>query len=156
MNNEIKLINRSSTARELEGLRAVIDRHRLRFAGSIVEAVLDSSAAVSNCNKFGGPKMELVNTLRELQKITDKYNITVRARWVKRELNKRADRLSRLKVPWKLRPKWRAKVEDSFPNVRILPIDFNNIATQLARASKATVPCVIIHPTWTSKSWSID
>ena len=156
------MIGRSSTARELFGVKEVVVKWAPLYAGRSVRLYLDSFAATRNLAKGGGPIPALTELTKEVWKAADELKMSIRPDWIPREENTHADKLSKLFERWfKLAPEYEETVRTlseqyaaSTGGVAPLSnVPFNLIGNEINKAKAASAALCIIHPIWPAQSW---
>lgn len=108
----------SSTYRELKALLSALHSPNIvsYVRDSRVTFTLDSTAAVANLNKGGGPVPELSSLVKEIWQECIKHNIDATAEWLRRDKNEEADALSRYRdrADWQLNPSIFAWIDKIF------------------------------------------
>lgn len=108
----------SSTHRELLGLLYAIRTPILADAirGHRVVFTLDSSAAVYNLMKGGGPKENLSNLVKDIWRECVRLNVDASVEWTSRNNNEYADYLSKFRdsADWRLAPRLFAELDARF------------------------------------------
>jgi hypothetical protein len=89
------IIGKSSTLRELYGLRQLTVALQDVLTNKRVRFIMDSQPAVANLTKGGGPVPELNDEIKHWLEVCRNYNIEPTYEWVRREENTEADELSK-------------------------------------------------------------
>ena len=90
-----QVIGRSSTLREITGLRLLCTKMIEHLANRRVKFVMDSQPAIANLTKGGGVVDELNDEIKRWWTLCDSHNIQATYEWVPREQNEEADKLSK-------------------------------------------------------------
>ena len=126
---------------------------------------MDSFAAIRNLQKGGGPVAALVDLIKEWSTWRSKNKITCTYKWISRDENEKADRLSKtLDVQWHLRDDVRRIIESKWGPIHasgdnasseskaspfVIP-RFNEIANTLHNILRRMI---LIHPIWEGQTW---
>ena len=96
-NLPVEVIGKSSTKRELYGLRMMVQTEEMRekLRGKRVKVRMDSQAAVALLMRGGGQKDELNEEIKKWWKECEQNGIQATYEWIPREDNETADRLSK-------------------------------------------------------------
>ena len=148
------LIGLSSTHRELYGLHRVTVRFKEKLRNKKVRFNMDSSSSVRNMYNQGGTIPELREAYKQWMTLCEEINMEACFNWLPRELNTRADRLSK-RVPnrWKLNTVTVDILKAAFPDMTWDFPDLNQIKNHLTRAETLRLDTLLIHPVWPAAAW---
>ncbi len=116
---------------------------------------MDSSAAVRNLYNQGGRIRALILLYKNWMSLCEANHITGTYVWLPRELNTRADELSkRTQHTWSLNGDVEASLAHGLGcnETPTLP-DFNKIGLLLDDAARTERTLLLVHPVWRSASW---
>jgi hypothetical protein len=164
----------SSTARELEGLLRAGQTLQKELQGKSVLVLMDSSAAVRNLIKEGGPVPHLSAQIKRWVQFCQTNSITCGYEWRRRELNTRADALSKMfsNAPT-LREDAIRRILDSAgadavwcqtgaellaargaqAGVCVVHVDYNTIQNQVEVCERNRSRILLVHPVFPDKLW---
>ena len=150
-----ELIGTSSTRRELEGLLALARRPdtQLIITNKVIRWNMDSSCAIVNLTKGGGPVDELCQTIKDIWIVLDNLKSQAVFRWLSREEieMKTADKASKTLTFW-LKPEAIDHIsQKESRNVYCVP--YNQIARELEMILARRDRCALVVPKWEAKSW---
>ncbi len=91
----LHMIGKSSTHRELYGLRQLTIAMKDVLVNKRVKFIMDSQPAVANLSKGGGPVADLNDEIKQWLETCRHFNIEPTYEWVRREDNTEADELSK-------------------------------------------------------------
>jgi hypothetical protein len=150
------LFGTSSTLREMEAVRFVMCALESELRGKRVRFVLDSTAAVANFTKGGGPVVELSRSAKLFLNVATSLGVTAVFEWVPRAKNAKADLLSkRMVTDWVVREEVMLSLCQrwSVPPLSVLMPDFNAVAAVARMVSPKLGRVVMVCPAWPSQAW---
>lgn len=152
----VELIGKSSTVRELRGLRLAAADLASKLSGKQLRVQMDSFPAVRNLINGGGPVPELCAEVKEWWSWCEKRGLEVQYVWVKREENKEADRLSKADGrKWILRPEVKTTLSKSWQlsDLEFSAPEFGAVGFVLKLAQRDRRRIAIVYPGWPAQSW---
>jgi len=160
------IVSKSSTHRELFGLIHTAQALKEEIIGHHVLVRMDSFAAIRNLQKGGGPVAPLVDLIKEWSKWCTENRVTCTYKWISREENTEADRLSKaLDVQWGLSRSAREIIErkwgpvtgqesKSTPNATAVAVPlFNEISNTIHSILHHNSRMILVHPVWEGQPW---
>jgi hypothetical protein len=149
------VIGHSSARRELEGLFLGLSQAaeaKYDFP-KLVIVYMDSSCAVSNLLKGGGPVWELSETVKRIAELCKRIETTLFPIWIPRNENTEADAYSKLfNARWQLK----GQVLDQLQKTLGIPIalpEYNTVRNVIKQVVAARKHAALVIPKWTSQSW---
>jgi hypothetical protein len=149
------VIGHSSARRELEGLFLGLSQAaeaKYDFP-KLVIVYMDSSSAVSNLLKGGGPVWELSETVKRIAELCKRIEITLFPIWIPRKANAEADAYSKLfSARWQLKGQVLDRLQKTLGFPIALP-EYNTVRNVIKQVVAAQKHAALVIPKWTSQSW---
>lgn len=153
------LVGSSSTKRELFCADEIFSLIAPSAANSTVELLLDSSSSVRILLKGGSKLLELNIHARHILELASHFNIRLLPKWIDREQNKVADRLSKIWADFHLEAinPWTTLLASI--HFRNLPLTCLKVGSlphlfrKRQRFKKLRTPLLLLHPKWEGQIW---
>lgn len=151
-----ELIGKSSTLRELRGLRLAAEQLASKFTGSRLRVEMDSNPAVRNLINGGGPVPELCLEVKLWWAWCEERKLQPQYVWIRREENKEADRLSKADGrKWTVRPEVKQMLTKhwALSDVEFSAPEFGAVGFVLKLTQRDRRRVGMVFPGWPAQSW---
>lgn len=152
----IETIGKSSTLRELRGLRLASAELAPKPSGKRLRVEMDSYPAVRNLINGGGPVQELCAEVKAWWAWCEQREIKPQYVWIRREENKEADKLSKADGrKWTVRAAVRQAISErwSLLDTEFSAPEFGAIGFVLKLAQRDRRRVGLVYPGWPAQSW---
>lgn len=156
---ESSLVGSNSTKRELLCVEKIFALIGPSAKNSTVELLLDSAASVRILLKGGSKHLDLNEHARHILDLALHFIIRLLPKWINRELNKVADRLSKIWADFHLEAvsPWTTLLASMrFGNLPITCLKVGSLPhffRRRERFKKLRTPLLLLHPRWEGQIW---
>ena len=155
-----KVIGRSSTLREITGLRLLSHHIINEIKTKRVKFVMDSQPAIANLTKGGGVVDELNEEIKLWWKFCEEHQVQPTYEWVPREQNEEADKLSKAHEFPHSMEEIKTNIKEaslSFCRIHNLQtfeaVQYNSIDNRIRELMIEKKTAALVVPEWQAQAW---